>query len=121
MLGSISQAKDIPPPFHDKNGAPDVFPALFTNPETGYCQPYPDWTSKLTKQAEWVPTYLARFKNTIPNNGSALSAVLRGLSDEQIIAYMHDGPFMTSRNMWHTPAVKPPKLVMQLQLAEHQK
>lgn len=98
MMGGIKQAKDISPPFYDKTGAPDVFPYFAVDPETGYCQPYPDWTSPLTSQPEWVPTYLERFRKTIPNNASTLSKVLRGLSDEEVIASMHDAPFSTARN-----------------------
>jgi hypothetical protein len=58
MLGGIKQAKDIPPRFMDENSAPDVFLYFATNPDTGYCQPYPDWMSSLSSQPEWVPTYL---------------------------------------------------------------
>ncbi|QRV94938.1 hypothetical protein RhiJN_22956 [Ceratobasidium sp. AG-Ba] len=82
--------------FLDAHGQPDTLPAQFVDPDTQYCQPYPHWGEKLTKQMAWVPTYVSQFKGTIPKDQSELSKTLTNLSDEQIIILLNDGPFKTS-------------------------
>ncbi|QRV94933.1 hypothetical protein RhiJN_22951 [Ceratobasidium sp. AG-Ba] len=99
MLG-ITSAKGVRPHFEDDFSEPDTLPAKFLDPETNYCQPFPHWSASLTKQTAWVPTYLLRFRSTIPNNESELSNMLRALSDEQILILLHDGPFKTAQTTW---------------------
>ncbi|KAG8697373.1 hypothetical protein FRC08_006568 [Ceratobasidium sp. 394] len=99
MLG-ISAAKAIHPYFENQYGEPDTLPARFIDPETNYCQPYPHWKAPLSKQVAWVPTFLLRFRSTIPHDGSELSALLRNLSDEQIIILLNDGPFKSAQTAW---------------------
>ncbi|QRV74707.1 hypothetical protein RhiJN_02722 [Ceratobasidium sp. AG-Ba] len=94
MIG-ITAAKFIPPHFEDEFGEPDTLPTAFIDPQTGYCIPRPHWKASLLKQIAWVPTYILWFKSPIPNDGSELSAVLRNLSDEQIVTLLHDGPLKT--------------------------
>ncbi|KAG9084504.1 hypothetical protein FS749_005189 [Ceratobasidium sp. UAMH 11750] len=99
MLG-ITAAKAIQPYFEDELGDPDTLPAQFIDPETNYCQPYPHWKAPLTKQVAWLPTYLLRFRSTIPKDRSDLSAALNNLTDEQIIILLNDGPFKTAQTAW---------------------
>jgi hypothetical protein len=83
-------AKSVRPYFEDEHGEPDTLPAQFVDPDTNYCQPYPHWKASLTKQVAWVPTYILRFRSTVPKDRSELSSVLHGLSDEQIVVLLHD-------------------------------
>lgn len=99
MLG-ISAAKAIQPYFEDEHNEPDTLPTQFIDPETKYCQPYPHWKASLTKQVAWIPTYILRFRSTIPNNRSELSTLLKSLSDEQIVVLLNDGPFKTAQTVW---------------------
>ncbi|KAF8603709.1 hypothetical protein BDV93DRAFT_508345 [Ceratobasidium sp. AG-I] len=99
MLG-ISAAKEIHPYFEDEHGEPDTLPVQFVDPETKYCQPYPHWKASLAKQTAWIPTYILRFRSTVPNDRSDLSTMLRGLSDEQIVVLLSDGPFKTAQTAW---------------------
>jgi hypothetical protein len=96
----IVASRDIRPPFEDEFGEPDTLPAQFVDPDTHYCQPYPHWKWPLTKQVAWIPTYVLRFKTTIPKDQSDLSAVLRNLSDEHIIILLNDGPFKSAQAAW---------------------
>jgi hypothetical protein len=98
---SISQSKEIPPYFYDEDGNPDIFPVQFTDRETGYCRPFPHWNLKLTKQVEWVPTYL-RFRTTILEDGTGLSTKLLEMKDIKIVQLLLDGPFRTAQNKWRT-------------------
>jgi hypothetical protein len=97
---SIAAAREIRPPFEDEYGEPDTLPAQFVDPDSGYCRPYPHWKSGLTRQVIWVPTFILRFKATIPNDQSELSITLRGLSDEQIVILLNDGPFKSGQAAW---------------------
>ncbi|KAF8598962.1 hypothetical protein BDV93DRAFT_560861 [Ceratobasidium sp. AG-I] len=99
MLG-ITVASDIRPYFEDEYGEPDTLPTQFTDPDTKYCRPYPHWKTPLIKQTAWVPTYILRFKTTIPNDLSELSTMLRSLSDEQILILLNDGPFKSACAAW---------------------
>ncbi|KAG9084987.1 hypothetical protein FS749_004775 [Ceratobasidium sp. UAMH 11750] len=99
MLG-ISAAKSIRPYFEDDLGEPDTLPTQFVDPATKYCQPYPHWKAPLTKQVSWIPTFLLRFRSTIPNDQSDRSVLLHSLSDEQIIILLHDGPFKSAQTAW---------------------
>jgi hypothetical protein len=99
MLG-ITAAKSIRPYFEDEHGEPDTLPGQFIDPDTNYCQPYPHWKASLIKQLAWIPTYILRFRSTIPNDRSDLSNMLRGLSDEQIVILLHDGPFKSAQTAW---------------------
>ncbi|KAB5589706.1 hypothetical protein CTheo_6843 [Ceratobasidium theobromae] len=99
MLG-IQAAKEVRPYFEDQYGEPDTLPEQFMDSETKYCQPYPHWKAPLTKQVVWVPTFLLRFRSTIPNDSSELSTCLRGLTDEQIIILLVDGPFKSAQTAW---------------------
>ncbi|KAG8686953.1 hypothetical protein FRC08_012247 [Ceratobasidium sp. 394] len=99
MLG-ISAAKSIRPYFEDDLGEPDTLPTQFVDPATKYCQPYPHWKAPLTKQVSWIPTFLLRFRSTIPNDQSDRSVLLRSLLDEQIIILLHDGPFKSAQTAW---------------------
>jgi hypothetical protein len=96
----IAAAREVRPYFEDEYGDPDTLPSQFVNPDTGYCQPYPHWRAPLTKQVAWVPTYILRFKTTIPNDQSELSKVLRSLSDEAIVILLHDGAFKSATTAW---------------------
>lgn len=96
----IAAAREVRPYFEDEYGEPDTLPAQFIDPDTGYCRPYPHWKAALTKQAAWVPTFILRFRSTIPNDRSELSNVLRGLSDEAITILLHDGPFKSATTAW---------------------
>ncbi|CAE6438793.1 unnamed protein product [Rhizoctonia solani] len=86
--------------FEHKNGEPDTLPVFFANPLTGYRRPHPHWKKSLASQMEWIATYIERFRAMIPNNNSELSSLLRGLSDEQIVIMLHDGPFKTAVTVW---------------------
>jgi hypothetical protein len=99
MLGMVA-AKSVRPYFEDKHGEPDTLPTQFVNPETGYCQPFPHWRVPLTKQVAWIPTYITRFRSTIPYDDSDLSIQLRALTDKQIIVLLHDGPFKSAQTAW---------------------
>ncbi|KAF8604848.1 hypothetical protein BDV93DRAFT_555276 [Ceratobasidium sp. AG-I] len=99
MLG-IAAASDIRPYFEDSYGEPDTLPSQFVDPDTNYCRPYPHWKTSLAKQPAWVPTYILRFRSTIPNDQSKLSTMLRGLSDEQILVLLNDGPFKSACTAW---------------------
>ncbi|KAG8750948.1 hypothetical protein FRC12_012684 [Ceratobasidium sp. 428] len=96
----ISAAKEIKPYFEDEYGDPDTLPAQFVDPDTNYCMPYPHWKAPLTKQVAWIPTFIQRFRATIPNDSSELSTILRDLSDEQIVILLNDGPFRTAQSAW---------------------
>jgi hypothetical protein len=108
---NISSVKEIRPYFEDKYGEPDTLPAQFTDPLTGYCQPYPHWKLPLPKQPVWVPTFVLHFQSTIPNDQSETSTRLRGLTDELIVILLHDGPFKTAQAAWHDMK----KMAMELQ------
>ncbi|KAG9092551.1 hypothetical protein FS749_015622 [Ceratobasidium sp. UAMH 11750] len=99
MLG-ITAAKAIQPYFEDDFGDPDTLPAQFMDPDTKYCQPYPHWKAPLTKQTAWIPTYILRFRSTIPSDRSELSTLLKSLSEEQIVILLNDGPFKTAQTVW---------------------
>lgn len=99
MLG-ITAAKSILPYFEDEHGEPDTLPSQFVDPKTNYCQPYPHWKVPLTNQVLWIPMFLLWFRSTIPNDQSERSALLRSLTDEQIVALLHDGPFRSAQTMW---------------------
>lgn len=99
MLG-ITVASEIRPYFEDEYGEPDTLPAQFADPETKYCRPYPHWKSSLAKQIAWVPTYILRFKSTISHDSTELSAMLRNLTDEQILILLNDGPFKSACAAW---------------------
>lgn len=99
MLG-IAAAREIRPFFEDDYGEPDTLPTQFIDPDTHYCRPYPHWKSSLTKQVAWVPTFILRFKSTIPKDQTDLSNVLRNLSDEQIVILLNDGPFKSAQAAW---------------------
>ncbi|KAG8727999.1 hypothetical protein FRC10_005421, partial [Ceratobasidium sp. 414] len=99
MLG-IAAAREIRPFFEDDYGEPDTLPVQFVDPDTGYCRPYPHWKMPLTKQVVWIPTYVVRFRSTIPHDRSELSNVLRALSDEQIVILLNDGPFKSAQAAW---------------------
>lgn len=98
MLG-ITAAKSIRPYFEDEHGEPDTLPSQFVD-DSNYCQPYPHWKVSLIKQVAWVPTYVLRFRSTIPNDGSQLSNLLHGLTDEQIVVLLNDGPFKSAQTAW---------------------
>lgn len=99
MLG-IAVASEIRPYFEDDYGEPDTLPAQFVDPDTKYCRPYPHWKSSLAKQVAWIPTYILRFKSTVPNDQSELSVMLRSLTDEQILILLNDGPFKSACAAW---------------------
>ncbi|KAG9085356.1 hypothetical protein FS749_004476 [Ceratobasidium sp. UAMH 11750] len=99
MLG-INAAREIRPFFEDEYGEPDTLPVQFLDADTGYCRPFPHWKAPLTKQVAWIPTFILRFKSTIPNDRSELSNVLWNLSDEQIIILLNDGPFKSAQAAW---------------------
>lgn len=103
MLG-ISIAKEVGPHFEDENKKPITLPDHARDPKTGYCRPYPHLTQALTKQMEWVPTYINRFQKTIPEGKSELSLALKDLSDFQIVVLLHDGPFKSAQNAWKQKA-----------------
>ncbi|KAB5587918.1 hypothetical protein CTheo_8639 [Ceratobasidium theobromae] len=109
MLG-IRAAKEIGPHFEDQYGEPDTLPEQFTDPDTKYCQPRPHWKAPLTKQVAWVPTFLLRFRSTIPNDQSELSNRLRSLSDEQIVILLVDGPFRSARTAWQNMKKSEPEI-----------
>ncbi|CCO33671.1 hypothetical protein BN14_07756 [Rhizoctonia solani AG-1 IB] len=92
----VESSSEIRVYFEHKNGEPDTLPVFFANPLTGYRRPHPHWKKSLTSQLEWIATYIERFRAMIPNNNSELSSLLRGLSDEQIVILLHDGPFKTA-------------------------
>lgn len=96
----IAAAKFIRPYFEDEHGEPDTLPVQFVDPDTNYCRPYPHWKASLVKQVAWVPSYVLRFRSTIPNNRSELSTLLHSLSDEQIVILLHDGPFRSAQTAW---------------------
>ncbi|QRV77038.1 hypothetical protein RhiJN_05053 [Ceratobasidium sp. AG-Ba] len=100
VLG-ITSSKGIGPHFEDEYGEPDTLPAMFVDPETNYCRPYPHWTQPMDKQTAWLGTYLLRFRSTIPNDQSSLSNSLRNMSDERILTLLHDGPFKTAQTVWY--------------------
>jgi hypothetical protein len=93
---AITAAHEVRPYFEDDYGNPDTLPAQFVDPNTGYCPPFLHWRAALTKQVAWVPTYILRFKSTIPNNQSELSKVLHSLSDKVIVTLLHDGAFKSA-------------------------
>ncbi|KAF8672228.1 hypothetical protein RHS04_07833 [Rhizoctonia solani] len=97
---AINAAKNAWPYFEDKHVKPNTLPVEFRDPVTGYCQPFPHWKALLIKQIIWVPTYIQRFKATIPNNGSKLSKKSQALTNEQIVALLVDGPFKTVQALW---------------------
>ncbi|CUA74377.1 hypothetical protein RSOLAG22IIIB_11171 [Rhizoctonia solani] len=99
MLG-INAAKDVRPFFVNSNGGLDTLPAFAKDPVTGYCTPYPNWKVSLAKQTAWIPTYLLRFRAIIPNDNNELSRTLRGMTDEQILIVLHDGPWKSARKAW---------------------
>ncbi|KAG8727991.1 hypothetical protein FRC10_005422 [Ceratobasidium sp. 414] len=99
MLG-IAASREICPFFEDEYGEPDTLPSQFVDPDTNYCRPYPHWKSPLTKQVAWIPTFLLRFKSTIPKDRSDLPNALWNLSDEQIITLLNDGPFKPAQAVW---------------------
>ncbi|CAE6368367.1 unnamed protein product [Rhizoctonia solani] len=96
----ITASKDIRPFFENAYGEPDTLPAFAKDPRTGYCMPYPHWKVPLTKQLLWIPTYIAGFRGTIPNDNSELSCALRNHSDEQIVTLLCDGSFKTACSKW---------------------
>jgi hypothetical protein len=97
---SITAASEIRPYFEDEYGEPDTLPAQFVDPDTKYCRPYPHWKASLVKQAAWIPTYILRFRSTIPSDQSELSIMLRGLTDQQILILLNDGPFKSACASW---------------------
>ncbi|KAF8594224.1 hypothetical protein BDV93DRAFT_515951 [Ceratobasidium sp. AG-I] len=117
MLG-ITAAREVRPYFEDEYGEPDTLPAQFVDPDSGYCQPYPHWKAPLTKQAAWVPTFILRFKSTIPNGQSELSNVLQGLSDELITTLLHDGPFKLATTAWRDAKKSDAEVVLQFSSLE---
>ena len=96
----VDQAKDIGPHFEDEHGEPDTLPVQFRDPVTGYCQPYPHLGKPLTKQTAWVPTYVLRFRKTIPSDNGDVSKALHAMSDLEIVTLLHDGPFKSAQNEW---------------------
>ncbi|KAG9085536.1 hypothetical protein FRC07_013350, partial [Ceratobasidium sp. 392] len=96
----IKSSREVRPWFEDSYGDPDTLPAQFADPDTKYVRPYPHWKLPLTKQVIWVPTYILRFRATIPNDESELSKHLRGLSDEVIVTLLNDGPFKSGSTGW---------------------
>lgn len=99
MLG-IASAKSMCPYSEDKHSEPNTLPSQFVGPDTHYCQPYPHWKTPPTKQVTWIPTYIPRFRATIPNDCGELSTLLCNLSDEQIVTLLHDGPFQLAQTAW---------------------
>ncbi|KAG8709885.1 hypothetical protein FRC11_005135 [Ceratobasidium sp. 423] len=99
-MQKITAARLIRPYFEDEHGEPDTLPAFALDPTTGYCQPYPHWKAPFTKQVPWIPTYIKRFRATIPKDNSDLSQILRDLTDEQIVILLHDGPWRTAVLKW---------------------
>lgn len=97
---AITVSREIRPYFEDEYGEPDTLPVQFIDPDTRYCRPYPHWKYPLTKQVAWIPTYILRFKSTIPKDGSDLANVLRNLLDEQIVILLNDGPFKSAQAAW---------------------
>lgn len=97
---AIAIASEIRPYFEDDYGDPDTLPAQFVDPETNYCRPYPHWKASLVKQVAWIPTYILRFRSTVPTDQSELSTMLRGLTDEQILILLNDGPFKSACAAW---------------------
>ncbi|CUA74598.1 hypothetical protein RSOLAG22IIIB_11343 [Rhizoctonia solani] len=88
------------PSFVDSNGNDDYFPKAFADPITGYRQPFPNYDKPMDQQTAWVPTVYERFVSTVPHDNGSVSTMLRGLSDEQILILIHDGPFSTARGNW---------------------
>ncbi|KAF8603014.1 hypothetical protein BDV93DRAFT_508771 [Ceratobasidium sp. AG-I] len=97
---AITTASEIRPFFEDEYGDPDTLPTQFVDPDTKYCRPYPHWKAPLVKQAAWVPTYILRFRSTVPNDQSELSNMLRNLTDEQVLILLNDGPFKSACAAW---------------------
>ncbi|KAG8684462.1 hypothetical protein FRC11_012067 [Ceratobasidium sp. 423] len=99
-MQKISASRFIHPYFEDEHGEPDTLPVFALDPDTGYCQPYPHWKASLSRQVAWVPTYIKRFRATIPNDNSDVSQILRDFTDEQIVILLHDEPFKTASAKW---------------------
>ncbi|KAG8744558.1 hypothetical protein FRC10_009894 [Ceratobasidium sp. 414] len=98
----ISAAKEIGPYYEDDLGNPDVFPEPFIDPSTKYCKPFPHWGKSLRDQAIWIPTFVDHFIALISKDGGELSALLRSLSEEDVIALMFHGPWKTAQTAWRT-------------------
>ncbi|QRW01093.1 hypothetical protein RhiLY_09224 [Ceratobasidium sp. AG-Ba] len=109
MLG-ISAAASVRGYFLNAHGQPDTLPAQFVDPDTLYCRPYPHWGVSMTQQMAWVPTYLAQFRAMVPKDHSELSKVLNGLSDEQVVILLHDGPFKTACTTFKSSQKTEPEL-----------
>ncbi|KEP47372.1 hypothetical protein V565_157890 [Rhizoctonia solani 123E] len=97
---SINGLNELRPPFLDANGRVDYFPEEFVDLKTGYKQPFPDWGEPMTQQMVWVPTLLWRWKAMIPHDTGPTSTMLRNMSDEEALIFLHDGPFKSARNEW---------------------
>lgn len=96
----VELVKDIGPHFVDEHGDPDTLPSHLFDPKTDYCQPCPHLTAPLDEQTAWVPTFLLRFRKTIPTGDSELSNALRALSDYDVLVLLHDGPFKSAQSSW---------------------
>ncbi|CAE6508029.1 unnamed protein product [Rhizoctonia solani] len=96
----VKRIKDVRAHFEDQDGTPDTLPEHFVDPETRYGQPCPHNVAPLVRQIDWVPTWLQRCKGTIPNDQSELSLVLRSLTDEEWVGYLHSGPFKSAQQAW---------------------
>ncbi|KDN34884.1 hypothetical protein RSAG8_12071, partial [Rhizoctonia solani AG-8 WAC10335] len=99
-LVGTKRIKDVRVHFEDQYGEPDTLPEHFVNPETKYCQPCPHNIAGLARQIDWIPSWLQRCKGTIPNDQSELSLVLRSLTDEEWVCFLHFGPFKTVQQAW---------------------
>ncbi|QRV88193.1 hypothetical protein RhiJN_16211 [Ceratobasidium sp. AG-Ba] len=110
LMIHISSSKQIRAYFVDKFGNPETLPPQFAHPETGYIDPCPYWPGPLSAQIAWIPTYLLRFRLTIPNDQSDISKTLRNLSDEQIITYLNDGVYRTCQTVWRNMRKTPEEL-----------
>ncbi|QRW11229.1 hypothetical protein RhiLY_10228 [Ceratobasidium sp. AG-Ba] len=99
-LINIRASREVKPYFEDEFGEPDTLPAQFIDPVTGECPVFPHWKAPLTKQTEWIPAFLRRYRLSIPNNGSPSSEMLRNKTDKEIITLLMDGTFKTCATTW---------------------
>ncbi|KAG9123883.1 hypothetical protein FRC07_013639 [Ceratobasidium sp. 392] len=112
----IAAAKEIRPYYLDAYGNHDVFPEQFVDPVTKYCMPFPHWGKTFQKQALWVPTYVNHFIGLIPKGDSELSVLLRGLSHEDIVVLLYNGPWKSALAAWRSANVKTEKELEKMQL-----
>ncbi|KAG8734052.1 hypothetical protein FRC10_011983, partial [Ceratobasidium sp. 414] len=90
----VSSLNDVWPWQQNEDGSLDVFPAFLRDEKTG-------------EQVEWLLTYLERFQLMILNDGTALSAKLREMSDERITIHLRDGPLQTLKASWKALKLDP--------------